>query len=84
MVGMNATSVSVVGSRQVPAAPLLDDPLPVLDHFFGQTNYPAQGAAGEKRRQGSTNIGYLYLTQEELQWQVFCCGGKTKRCMQPL
>lgn len=45
---MSATSVSVVGSRQVPAAPLLDDPLPVLDDFFGQPDYPAQGATGEK------------------------------------
>lgn len=45
--GTSGTSVSVVASRQFPAAPLLDDPLPVLDHFLGQPDYPAQGAAGE-------------------------------------
>lgn len=45
--GTSGTSVSVVASRQFPAAPLLDDPLPVLDHFLGQSDYPAQGAAGE-------------------------------------
>lgn len=53
ILGTNATSFSVVGSRQVPAAPLLYDPLPVLDHFFGQTDYPAQGAAGGEEREES-------------------------------
>lgn len=37
----------MVGPGQLPAAPLLDDPLPVLDHLLGQADYPAQGAAGE-------------------------------------
>lgn len=48
---LNATSVSVVGSRQVPAAPLLDDPLPVLDHFLRQPDYPAQGATAAEERE---------------------------------
>lgn len=42
-------STSVVGSRHVPSPPLLDDPLPVVDHFLGQPNYPAQGAGGGGR-----------------------------------
>lgn len=40
---------SVVSSAHVPAPPLLDDPLPVVDHFLGQPYYPSQGA-GEKER----------------------------------
>lgn len=51
---MSATAVSGVGSRQVPAAPLLDDPLAVLDHFLGQPDYPTQGAAGRRRKEPQT------------------------------
>lgn len=64
--GRSATSVSVVGSRQVPAAPLLDDPLPVLDHFFGQPDYPAQGARGGGERGESTKTEIKLLQQEHL------------------
>lgn len=40
---------SVVCSSQIPAPPLLNDPFPVVNHFLGQPDYPAQGAAGEER-----------------------------------
>lgn len=45
---------SVVSPSHVPAPPLLNDPLPVVDHFLGQPNYPAQGAVGGRGGRGGT------------------------------
>lgn len=44
-------STSVVSPSHVPAPPLLNDPLPVVNHFLGQPNYPAQGAGGGRQRE---------------------------------
>ena len=39
---------TALGSCQLPAPPLLDDPLPVVDHLLGQPEDPPQSAAGRK------------------------------------
>ena len=40
---------AALGSCQVPAPPLLDDPLPVVDHLLGEPEDPPQSAAGQKK-----------------------------------
>lgn len=41
-------STFVVGPCQIPAPPLPNDPVPIVDHFLGQPDYPTQGAAGDR------------------------------------
>lgn len=77
-VGLNTCtgrSTSVVSSSHVPAPPLLNDPLPVVNHFLGQPNYPAQGAGGGDRgslEQLCSSLAYACTVDLRLTFRSLC------------